>query len=196
MARIEVDEEQLIADRKLRGYVTALMANPKAKVKVQEAMKIVDPNAPTPELDQATAANEPVLALQKKFDDFVAETKTEKAEREKREKIDALNTNVKSGLQALRREGWTEEGIKAVEKIMEDQGILDPEIAAAYYEKKNPPPAPMTPGGTGAWNFMDMPSEGPTDLKKLIETRGESDLVINKLANDALNEVRGLPSRR
>lgn len=196
MAKIvEVDEEQLIADRKLRGYVSALMGNPKAKLKVQEAMKIVDPNAQTPELDQQSTINEPVKALADRFEAFVNETKTEKAEREKAEKLGAIDTRMKAGLQQLRRDGWTEEGVKAVEKIMEDQGILDPEIAAAYYEKKNPPPAPMTPGGTGAWNFMELPSDGSADLKKLIETRGESDLVINKLANDALNEVRGISRR-
>lgn len=188
---VEVDEDQLVSDRKLRGYVNALMANPKAKVRVQEAMKIVDPNAPTPELDQANAAAEPVLALQKKFDDFVTETKKEREDRERKEKLDLLDQKVNTGIAALKRDGWTQTGIDAVKKIMEDQGILDVEVAAAYYEKKNPPPAPMTPGGSGAWNFMDMPSEGADDLKKMIETRGDSELVINKMANDALNEVRG-----
>ncbi len=78
---------------------------------------------------------------------------------------------------------------------MEDKGILDADIAAAYFEKQHPPQAPVTPGGSGAWNFMDMPADGDADLKKLVETKGESEQLIQKMAIDALNDVRGASRR-
>ena len=74
-------------------------------------------------------------------------------------------------------------------------GHLDPLDAAAIVEKSMPPQAPVTPGGSGAWNFMDTPNEGEVDLKKMIETKGAQDRIPEKMAWDAINEMRGTPRR-
>ena len=65
-------------------------------------------------------------------------------------------------------------GIEAIEKIMADQGIMNHKIAAAYWEKENPPPTPAMPGGTGSWNFLDLPTDdkGDVEIKALIEAVG------------------------
>lgn len=194
MPTVEIDEEEVRANRVLRGVVSKILSNPKAKLLVQQAQKMVDPGAVTPELDQQGAIAEPVAAMQKRLDDMEKELKTRDAEAEKNAKLASIGTNIEAGKAKLRREGWTDEGIAGVEKIMDEKGILDPEIAAAYFEKQHPPQNVAAPSGTGAWNFLEQPTDGAADLKALIENKGEG-LVVDKLAREALNEVRG-QSRR
>ncbi len=69
---IEIDEEQFVKDTKLRETVAKIMSNPDAALKVEEALKMVDPAARTPRLDQAKVVQEPVAALRKEIDDLKA----------------------------------------------------------------------------------------------------------------------------
>jgi len=195
MPRVEVDEDELVQSRKLRDLVAAMMKNPKAKLKLEEAVKEHDPSIPTPTLDQRRAVEEPIEDLRK---ELAAERKAreeEKAEREKTEKLRALDSQVEAGFAQLRREGFMPEGIEEVRKIMNDKGILDPLVAAAYFEKLHPPATPVTPvGAIGAWNFTETP-EGDSDVKKLLETRGMSEPLADKMAMQALQEVRNQRAR-
>jgi hypothetical protein len=188
---VEIDEVELLQSQKLRDTVAKIMAHPEAALKVEEAYKMVDPKAVTPRLDQAKVAKEPVEAVQKQLDDLKASIAKEQSERADAAKRSELLASVQSGLARLRANGWTDDGIKGVEKIMEEKGILDADIAAAYFEKMHPPQSPVTPGGNSAWNFMDQAPDGDADLKKLVETKGEHEGLIQKMAFDALNEVRG-----
>lgn len=190
MPKVEVDEDELVASRKLTSLVSAMMKNPKAKLKLQEAVKEHDPNYVTPELDSQRAVQEPIDELRK---ELAAERKAredEKAEREKQEKLRALDGQVESGFAQLRRDGYTQEGLAEVRKIMDEKGILDPAIAAAYFEKLHPPPTVVTPvGAIGSWNFTDT-SDGSDDVKKLLETQGRSEPLADKMAMAALADVR------
>src|SRR5260370_1151126 len=84
------------------------------------------------------------------------------------------NNASEDGISKLVAEGWMPDGIAAVRKLMEEKAIIDPAIAAAYYEKTHPPAAPVA-GGGGPWNFIDATAAGgdDPDWKKLIETKGE-----------------------
>lgn len=193
---VEVDEEQLLSDQKLRATVGRLMANPKAKLLIQEAAKVVDPTANTPELDAVRAAGEKLDPVSKELSELRKEMAEEKANREARERLQALNAQHEAGFSRLRQQGWTDKGIEEVRKIMEEKGILDHDIAAAYHEKLHPPQNLVTPNGSGGWNFMDQVSaDTDADLKKLIETKGDSIPLIDKMARDALTEHRN-QSRR
>ncbi len=90
----------------------------------------------------------------------------------------------------------TDPGVLKVKAIMEEKGLLDVDDAVAIFERRNPPPAPIAPGGSGAWNFMDDTAAGDADadIKKMIETKGNSDALLNTMINKTLGEVRG--SRR
>lgn len=191
MAKVEIDEEELLRNQQLTKRVGQLLANPKAALLVEEALKMVDPNAPTPRLDAKKNSVEPVEAITKEFKDYVAQQEKDKADEAKQRKMDALNASISTGIAQLKREGWTPDGIKGVEALMEEKGILDPMDAAAIYEKAHPPQVPVTPHGSGAWNFMSQPTEGQDDLKKLIESRGENEQLLSKMTADAINEVRG-----
>lgn len=196
MPKIEVDEEEYVRNSRLRDTVAKIWSNPKTRVQLQALHKEVDPSAQTPELDAQAPVNEAISGIRKDVSEFLAEQRKEREEREARERSDALTARIASGLSQLKAAGWTEEGIKGVQEIMEKNGIVDPEIAASHYEKLHPPQVPATPGGTGAWNFMEPPSDDQADLKKLIETKGESVPLLDKIVRDTLAETRGQPVRR
>ena len=194
MAKVELDEEDVRRYSRLEGAVNTLWANPKARELIQQAQKIVDPNAKTPDLDAKRAILEPVEAVRKEFQDFVAKTETEKAEAAKNAKMAEIQTRHASGIAELRRQKYTDEGIKKIEALMEEKGILDPLDAAAIFERSNPPPAIAAPagGGVGGWNFTE-PTGGDADAfaKRLMETKGALDGIVENEARLAIQEVRG-----
>lgn len=191
----EIDEVELMRLRKQDQTVHALMGNPKAKKKIFEAYKEANPNARIPELEMEEAAREPVMKLEQTVADLQKQIADDKAEREKQAKLSALTGNIDKGKAKLRKDGWTDEGIGAVEKIMEERGILDIEVAAAFYEKQNPPQVPATPRGMGGWNFIEQVNDSEADLKKLLDTRGNNEVLADKMAREALNEFRGATRR-
>jgi hypothetical protein len=189
---VEVDEEQLLRDQNLRKLVEKVMADPEAAVLVEQAVKKIDPNAKTPKLDARKAVVEPVDQLRKEMADFI------KAQNEDREKRDAeakrndLKAKVEAGFAELRARGWMPDGIKKVEELMEQKGLLDPLDAADLYEKRNPPPAPTTPTG-GGWNFPEIPTGADANSyeKALLDSKGQNDLIAERQAMEVLNEIRG-----
>ena len=199
MANVELDEVELQRLQKQDRTVHALMANPKSKKKIFEAYKEHDPNARIPELEMEEAAKAPVAALEKTVKDLQDQIAADKAEREKNERLSALNGSVESGMAKLRRAGWTDDGLTEVRKLMDERGILDPEIAAAYYEKQHPPQAPATPGGgTGGWDFTSAPTEDDSYTKTLLSSKSAADneqLAMNE-AHKALTAFRGAQQRR
>jgi hypothetical protein len=194
MAAVEIDEVELLRLRKQDQTVHALLANPKAKRKIFEAYKEHDPNVRIPELELEEAARASVASVKDDVEALRKQLAERDAENEKRAKLDALNGNIEKGKSKLRREGWTDDGIAAVEKLMEERGIVDVEIAAAYYEKANPPQNPVSPRGVGGWGFIESVQDNETDLKALIDSRGNNEALADKMAREALNEARG--SRR
>ena len=195
MASIEIDEVELLRLRKQDQTVHALMQNPKSKRKIFEAYKEHDPNARIPELEMEEAARAPVNALEKEMSDLKKQIADDKAEREKNAKLNSLTGSIEQGKAELRRNGWTDEGIEAVEKLMEEKGTTDIAMAAAYYEKQHPPQVPVAPRGHGGWNFMQEVQDGEADLKRLLDTRGDNEIAVDKMARDALNDFRGAARR-
>jgi hypothetical protein len=197
MANVELDEVELQRLQKQDRTVHALMANPQAKRKIFEAYKVVEPNARIPELDIEEAAKAPVLELEKTVKELRTQIDADKAEREKQARLAELNGSVESGMAKLRRAGWTDDGLGEVRKLMDERGIIDPEIAAAYYEKQHPPQAPATPSGSGPWNFMDAPADDDAYIKAITSSKAaaENENLVMQEAHKALNEFRGAQRR-
>lgn len=196
MTTVELDEVELQRLQKQDRTVHALMANPKAKRKIFEAYKEHDPNARIPELEMEAAAKAPVDALEKTVLELRKELADDKAEREKEARLNALNGTVDAGMAKLRRAGWTDDGLTEVRKLMDERGILDPEIAAAYYEKQHPPQNPATPSGIGGWDFT-APVQDDSYTKTLLGSKAAADneqLAMSE-ARKALNEFRGAQQR-
>ena len=196
MAKIEIDEEEVRSSQALRGAVATLWANPEARKLIQKAQKIVDPKAKTPDLDQEELVRAPVAAIEKRFEEYVAKAEAEKAEAAKNSKIAEYQKLEADGIAQLRRAGWMDEGIKAVKAKMDEKGLFDPLDAAKLIDQSQMPQAPVTPGGVGAWNFTEVPAEGADFIKKLIDTKGSNDMVVDNEARNILNEVRGASLRR
>ena len=197
MAAVEIDEVELLRLRKQDQTVQHIWGNPKARRKIQEAVKEADPNMRIPELEIEEAAKAPVMALEKTVADLQKQIADDKAEREKNDKLNALNTSVESGFGKLRKSGWTDDGLVEVKKLMEERGIIDPEIAAAYYEKQHPPQVPATPSGVGAWNFTDAADDTDAYSKALMASKNaaENDSLVMREAGKALQEIRGASRR-
>ena len=197
MAAVEVDEIELLRLRKQDQTVQHIWGNPKARRKIQEAVKEADPNMRIPELEIEEAAKAPVMALEKTVADLQKQIADDKAEREKNDKLNALNTSVEGGFGKLRKAGWTDDGLVEVKKLMEERGIIDPEIAAAYYEKQHPPQVPATPSGVGAWNFGEVADDTEAYSKALMASKNaaENDSLVMREAGKALQEIRGAGRR-
>ena len=191
----ELTEEEIRRLQTQDRTLHSLMGNPKAKKKILEAYKAANPDASIPELELEEAAKAPVMALEKDIAELKKQLADEKAENEKNTKLAQLSGSIEAGITKLRQAGWLDENIAELRKTMEERGILDVDIAAAYYEKQHPPQEVATPRGVGGWNFIDNVQDNEADLKKLLETKGNSEVLADKMARDALNEFRGAQRR-
>ena len=189
---IEVDEVEYAQSRQLRDTIAKLMADPKRAAKIEELRKEVEPNAPTPHLDQMKLTTEPVEKVREEMSALRKELAEEKAKSEQDAKLSALQRKIDAGNAQLLSEGWTQDGIKTLTEFREKEGILDPIAAAAYYEKLNGAQvAPMQPSsGFGAWNFGEVPKDENDFVKKLMDSHGQNDLVVENEAMKVIKEFR------
>ena len=195
MATIEIDEVELLRLKRQDQTVHSLMSNPKAKRRILEAYKDQYPDAKIPELEIEEAARKPVEDLTKTVIDLKKQIDDDKAEREKFAKLASLSDGINAQKAKFRRAGWCAEDIAAVEKLMEEKGTTDFELAAALYEKNRPPSQVATPSGVGGWNFVDNVQDAEKDLKALVDSRGNNEALADKMAREALQEVRGAQRR-
>ena len=195
MATVEIDEAEFANLKRVRDTVAKIAAQPEGKKLMQKAHKLVDPNAVTPDLDEDEKKIAAQTEWQKKFEDLQSKIDAKDAEREKNEKLASLNSKMESGRRALRDAGWTKEGIEGVEKLMEDKGILDHEIAAAFIEKQNPPQEVMSPRAFGGFNFVEQPKDEDAFLKALLDSKGDDDNAVLRVAADAVSDLRGAARR-
>lgn len=196
MPRIEVDEADLQRSTSARQFVETIWNNPKARRKLLEAQREVKPDDPmVKELDKPEPTDARFDALEKRLDEERKARVEAEAQRETDAKIGTLRAQRDAELGELKREGWLDAGLKGVEEVMEKKGILSPRDAATIWLRDNPPPTPVMPNGTGAWNFLQPSEDESADLKKLIETKGESTMLLDKMSRDALNDARGVTRR-
>ena len=199
MALTEVDEVELLRLRRLGETVGQMTKSPTAKRKLLEALKDVRPDDPSvKELERPDPVEQRFEELAKSNADLRKQIEDDKAEREKNTKLDSIKRQQDDGFARLRQARWTDDGIAKVKAVMEEQGILNVEIAAKWIESQMPPAAePVTPGGHGGWNFADaFATETDADLKKLIESKGNNEGLLRKMTGEAIAEVRGQSGAR
>ena len=190
---VEVDEAEFNQMVALRGVASKIVANPAARRLLEQAQKTVDPNAATPLLDQEAAQLAPVKEIEKKFETELAALKKEREDEKREAALAGIAARQTAGLAKLRRDGYTDEGVAAVQKLMEDKGLLDVEDAVAIFERANPPQMPSTPQGgmTGtAWGFADVNADSDKLIQELIGSKGQSESVTDRMAINALNDFR------
>ena len=198
MPLLEIDEVELKRLKSMETQLGSILKSPAARKKLAAAVKDVNPK------DPLAAEADAVDPVEQRFTDLQNQLAAERKAREDAEakrtqdaRLGELSTLRTNGIARLRQEKWTDAGITAVEKLMEDKGILDPLDAAAIYERDHPPQNPISPASrSGGWNFMEPPAETETELKQLIETKGENIPLVDKMAWGAIQEVRGTQPRR
>lgn len=196
MARtIEIDEEAFQRSEVLRQTVAEILKHPEGRRKLLEAQKIRFPDTAIPELDHVKPVDDKLSQLHQEIAEFKKQQKEEREKEESERKLSQFNNQYENGRSRLKKDGYTEEGIKAVEELMTKHGIVDHEIGRAYFEKINPPSPPVTPSGSNGWGFFDNPEQNGEDIKKLIESRGDNEPLLRKMVGDALAEVRGQKQR-
>lgn len=178
MPMIEIDENEyrdLMQTKALKTTVEQMMANPAARRKLLEARKAVDPNAAIPELDAAAPVEAAVTEVKTEFAALRKELAEEKAEREKEKNLNALNSRWEKGRADLRAQGYTDEGIAEIEKVMEAEGIANHAAAAAYYDRLHPPAEPVVPT-SNKFDIFAAPKKD--DVMKLLHD-GDDDGFLN-----------------
>jgi len=196
MATIEIDESELGNLKKIQATIAKISTNPEGKRLLQKAHKLIDPNAVTPDLDADAEKEKLTGEMGTQVAELKAQIAADKAEREKNESLAALNKKWNEGQQALRDQRYTPEGIAAVEKFMDERGIPDHLVAAAYLEKQNPPQEIMSPRAFGGFNFVEQPKDEDAFVKALLESKGDDDNAVLKAAAEAIGEIRSVSHRR
>ena len=192
----EIDEAEYNQLLALRGAASKIVANPQARKLLEQAQKLTDPNAATPTLDEEEQRMAPVKALKSELSEEIAAMRKEREDEKTQRTLDAIADRQSKAFSRLRKDGYLDEGIEKIKKMMEDKGLLDVDDAVAIFERNNPPQLPVTPGGIGSWGFTDMTGEADKSIADLIASKGQSEQVADRMARDALNEFRGQISHR
>ncbi len=193
MAKIEIDEAEYNQMAALRGIASKIVANPVARKRLEEAHKLVDPNASTPLLDQERLQAEPLNALKAEYDAKLAKLEKDREDEKREAALAKIAADQAAGFARLRQQRYTDEGIAKIEEIMKTKGILDVDDAVAIFERNNPPATPATPAGgmTGsAWGFT-VNDDSDKNIEALIGSRGQNDAIADRMAIQALQEFRG-----
>jgi hypothetical protein len=197
MPKIEVDEEEFLANEKLRKTVKAMLAKPSAAKLLKLAEKEIDPTVVHPELEMESVVNAKVGELTKTVADFITESKTQREKDAEERRLEKLQQSMESGIARLKSdEGLTDEGEKALRDLMTKKGIVDPDDAWAIFQRHNPPPPPAAPASGRMFDVISAAKSGDDEfIKGLLESRGENQQLVDKVAWDAINEVRGAQKR-
>lgn len=191
---VEIDETQLGSLNTIAKITQGLLNNPKTRKAYLSAVKEAHPNIAIPEIDAAAPIEQHMSGIEKKMTDFMikmeADREAERTERVKR----GVDRQVDEGRLLMRKRGYTDEGIKAVEDMMSAEGIGDYNNALKIYEHDHPLPSVGRPGRTNIFEFIDesaKPAEKQAEyIKDLMATRGDDENVLNRQISTVLNEVR------
>lgn len=190
---VEVDEAEYNQMVALRTVAGKIVANPAARRQLEQAHKLVDPNAATPLLDQERLQNEPLTALKTEMQARIDALQKERDDEKRENALTAIAGRQTADFAKLRKEGYTDEGIAAIQKLMEDEGITKVNNAVAIFERNNPPQMPSTPQGgmTGtSWGFADVNADTDKMIQELIGSKGNNEAVTDRMAAAALQDFR------
>ena len=167
---IEQDEfaklqAELNASRPAKQVLDKIGSKPETRQKFWKLLKEVSPETPIPELDAAKPVLDEVDALRKELEEMKKTKAEEAAESAKKAREQEAASKITSGRSALRKAGWTDEGIAKVEKKMEERGLADYEAAAALVEKEEPADEPIVPAHTDRSFDLFTPPTEDGDIK-------------------------------
>lgn len=190
MPLVEVDSGELDAHRRVTDTMRQLLSNPKTRREVLKLQKELNPNLVIPELDAAAPVQDALTAMDVKFSELAKRLDTDAEERAKEKRLAQLQSEWDKGRSLLRSQGYTDEGLAAVEKFMEEKGIRDHDVAAAAYERLNPPSEPIRSVGGNRFDLFEPEARSDDKMKALFENP-EDPMALDAMINDALKTARG-----
>lgn len=152
MAIIEVDEDEARVAHAAKNLLDKFYTNPKTRGKLLGLVKELNPDAAIPELDVAAPLQAELERFKQEVGGTIGELRDALAtDRRSRDVGSVIDTE----RQKLRKAGYDDEGITGIEKIMQDRGVVDYDMAAAYYDKSLQKPEPVMDsyGQDAAWNI-------------------------------------------
>ncbi len=102
----------------------------------------------------------------------------------------AAEWNKQEKIASLRKAGYTDEGITKIQEIAASKNISDLDVAAAYFDKTNPPPAAKIPGMNSATFGNDIFGLQDNTKEKLDLLFNDPDAFIAQEANAVAEEFR------
>lgn len=169
----EISQQELNLLRSAHALMDQLMGHPKTKRDIQKLVKTIHPNVTT---DDELA--EPLVGPIKEELNALKKWKQEQEDA----KIEAQFTG---SFSQLKKDGWTDEGIEKLKKLMVDRQIPDVDAAAALFEKQNPPERELAPAiRSNDWNIGDKDDD---KYKRLLD---DPDRFARDEAAKVLNEVQ------
>ena len=190
MAKVEIEEAELANLRRVNDVAVLLGKNPRTRAVLQAAVAEAAPDQAGSEHYLRNEFSEAIGGVSKKIDDFLEAQKKDREEREAADARRALESRWLDGRGKLRDAGYTQEGLEAVEKLMEERGIADHEAARALHERLNPPAEPAVTGGS-SWNFFDRSAEAANDAAFKALMSGDDETFLSTAIPAALKEARG-----
>lgn len=178
MALREIDENEYAELRRVADVAATIGKHPRARTLLQEAVALAVPDQVGPEIRIRNEINERVGGIEKTINDFIAEQKKDREEREATEQRRQLEARWSTSQAVARDAGYVGEGLTKLEEFMERNGIADHELAIPAFERLNPPPEPVS---TGSQHFnlfgmqqTDSEQEGDA-LQKFMASGGQDD---------------------
>lgn len=175
MAMVQVDEDQLKLLGTARTLLAQLTENPKTKRRVEAAIKELHPNVQT-----SDELAEPYVAPLREELDALKKRLQEDDDRK-------VTDRYMQQFAALADQGYTEDGVEKIKKMMVDRNIPDVDAAVALFERQNPK-QPDAPQGlrSNAWTMGD----AETDKDKLNRLMKDETQFARDEAVEVLNEFR------
>jgi hypothetical protein len=193
MARVEIEEADLLNYRHIHGMVDTIMRQPELRKTFLETAKKANPRLAIPEVDAAAPVLAAVGGIQKRLTDFLAAQTERERKAEEDGRIRAFQSRWADQEQALLRGGWQAKGIEGVKKFAEENGISDLGIAADAFERRNPQPDPARSSGGGWGNLFGggAVSTEDTFVKDMMNASGQDEGRLDREINATLADIRG-----
>jgi len=192
MARVEIDEADLLQLQHVSGITHAVMQNPTLRQDFLRMAKTVKPDLSIPEVDAAAPVMNALDEVRKEFREYREEQTRREREAEETRRIQSFQNRWAEQEAQLRQSGWRAAGVEAVKKFAEENGIADLGIAADAYQLRNPQPEPASQSGAGWSLFGDQGSSEDTYVKDMMQSEGADEGRLDREIREALNSVRSV----
>lgn len=153
-----------------KALLDMMAANPKTRRRVLEMVKEIRPDLSIPELDAAKPVLDEVTQTRAELAALKKELADERAEKDKTVREGAMTRTIAENRQRLREQGYQEEGIAAIEKLMTDRGLTDYEAAAALLDRTQPKDEMILPNYDRSWSGFT-PEDSDEDHKLLVANK-------------------------